>query len=301
MKIFTKRETLTENIALMALIAAINIIICVASAFFSVASIFLILVLPLLSALVEIYCKDRYYPIYAFASLGLALVATLWNIETTLFYLLPSLLTGYLFGLLSKKNIPPIYSILFTSLVQMSITIVEIPLINFLFDVDIVNTFKVFFKLDNSANIDIIVPSFIFVISLIEMSLSYLIISSELTKLKIEEVENDNFDIVTSSSLIVSAVFSLTSSLFSLELAYLFFLIELYFVTFIVGEAIAEKRIWEIVAITISLVIGIIFYAIFNQKDAMKDNLLLLNIVPILIGIIDIIFLFLKRRDKNIK
>lgn len=301
MKMFSKRETLTENIALMALMSAINIIICVLVAFLNVFSIFLILVLPLISALVEIYCKDRYYLIYAFASLGLSLIATLWNIETTIFYLVPSLFTGYLFGLLAKKNIPSIYSILLTSLVQMGLTMGEIPLINFIFDVNIINTFKTFFKLNESTNVDVIIPSFIFTISLIEMSLSYLIISNELIKLKIEEYENDKFDYLNCASLLLFSILSILFSLFSLETSYLFFMISLYFVIFIIGKAISRKSIPEILFFVLVLIVSIILYALFNGSQSMKANVLLLNIVPSSIGLIDIIFLVLKRRHKNIK
>ena len=301
MKMFSKRETLTENIALMALMSAINIIICVLLAFLNVFSIFLILVLPLISALVEIYCKDRYYLIYAFASLGLSLIATLWNIETTIFYLVPSLFTGYLFGLLAKKNIPSIYSILLTSLVQMGLTMGEIPLINFIFDVNIINTFKTFFKLNESTNVDVIIPSFIFTISLIEMSLSYLIISNELIKLKIEEYENDKFDYLNCASLLLFSILSILFSLFSLETSYLFFMISLYFVIFIIGKTISRKHIPEILFFVLVLIASIILYALFNGGQSMKANVLLLNIIPSSIGLIDIIFLVLKRRHKNIK
>ena len=301
MKMFSKRETLTENIALMALMSAINIIICVLLAFLNVFSIFLILVLPLISALVEIYCKDRYYLIYAFASLGLSLIATLWNIETTIFYLVPSLFTGYLFGLLAKKNIPSIYSILLTSLVQMGLTTGEIPLINFIFDVNIINTFKTFFKLNESTNVDVIIPSFIFTISLIEMSLSYLIISNELIKLKIEEYENDKFDYLNCASLLLFSILSILFSFFSLETSYLFFMISLYFVIFIIGKTISRKHIPEILFFVLVLIASIILYALFNGGQSMKANVLLLNIIPSSIGLIDIIFLVLKRRHKNIK
>ncbi len=301
MKIFSKRETLTENIALMALMSALNIIISVLLALLNVFSIFLILVLPLISALVEIYCKDRYYPIYAFASLGLALVATLWNIETTLFYLIPSLITGYLFGLLSKKNIPSIYSILITSLVQMGLTMAQIPLVNFIFDVNVIETFKVFFKLEESTNIDVIVPSFIFVISLCEMSLTYLIISNELKKLNIREMENENIVYIDDIALIVSSTFSMICSLFSLETGYIFLMISFYFSIFAIGRNIFFKNVIPLILMGLAIVANVLIYALTNGSSSIASNLIMLNIAPISIGIIDIIFLVLKRRYKNIK
>lgn len=301
MKIFSKRETLTENIALMALMSTLNIIISVLLALLNVFSIFLILVLPLISTLVEIYCKDRYYPIYAFASLGLALVATLWNIETTLFYLIPSLMTGYLFGLLSKKNIPSIYSILLTSLVQMGLTMAQIPLVNFTFDVNVIKTFKVFFKLEESTNIDVIVPSFIFVISLCEMSLTYLIITNELKKLSIREMENENIVYIDDVALIVSSTFSMICSLFSLETGYIFLMISFYFSIFAIGRNIFFKNVIPLILLGLVIVANVLIYALTNGSNSIANNLIMLNIAPISIGIIDIIFLVLKRRYKNIK
>ena len=183
----------------------------------------------------------------------------------------------------------------------MGLTMGEIPLINFIFDVNIINTFKTFFKLNESTNVDVIIPSFIFTISLIEMSLSYLIISNELIKLKIEEYENDKFDYLNCASLLLFSILSILFSLFSLETSYLFFMISLYFVIFIIGKAISRKSIPEILFFVLVLIVSIILYALFNGSQSMKANVLLLNIIPSSIGLIDIIFLVLKRRHKNIK
>ena len=103
MKIFSKRETILQNMTTMAFFAAINIIICLVSSYVPFLSIVIIFVLPLVSALVEIYCKDRYYIIYAVASLLLSMLVTFDNFQTALFYLFPALVSGYCFGLCAKK------------------------------------------------------------------------------------------------------------------------------------------------------------------------------------------------------
>ena len=99
MKIFSKRETILQNMTTMAFFAAINIIICLVSSYVPFLSVVIIFVLPLVSALVEIYCKDRYYIIYAVASLLLSMLVTFDNFQTALFYLFPALVSGYCFGL----------------------------------------------------------------------------------------------------------------------------------------------------------------------------------------------------------
>ena len=133
MKFIYERKTLTKSIPLMALMAAINVIISELAALSIVASIFLILILPLTSAIVELCCKDRYFPIYAVATFGLSIGLTFWNLDTTIFYVLPSIITGYIFGLLAKHKTPTVWVIISATLAQMGITYALIPLINFIF------------------------------------------------------------------------------------------------------------------------------------------------------------------------
>ena len=68
MKILKKRETLLENMTFMAIIAAIMVIInallALGDMFFPIIGLVLALTLPILTTLVEVSCKDRYYPIF---------------------------------------------------------------------------------------------------------------------------------------------------------------------------------------------------------------------------------------------
>ena len=165
MRLIYERKNLAKSIPLMALMAAINIIIAELAGLSPIVSIFLILVLPLTSAIVELCCKDRYFPIYALATFGLSLALTFWNIETTIFYVFPSIVTGYIFGLLAKHKIPMIWAIISATLAQTAISYTLIPVVNFIFQVDIILTFKTAFGVVDKTHIDIIVPTFIFLIS----------------------------------------------------------------------------------------------------------------------------------------
>ena len=96
MRLIYQRENLAKAIPLMALMAAINIIVAEIAALSIIASVFLILILPLASTIVELSVKDRYFPIYGLATIGLCLALTFWNIDTTIFYVIPSVITGYI-------------------------------------------------------------------------------------------------------------------------------------------------------------------------------------------------------------
>lgn len=301
MKIFSKRETLAQNMALMGIMSAINIIIAVVCSLVPWIAIFLILILPLTSVLVEIFCKDKYYPIYALATFGLALVATLWNMETTIFYVLPSLLTGYIFGLLAKKKIPSIYSILGSSLIQMGLTLAFIPLINFIFGVDVVLTFKTFFNLADSKNIDVIVPAFIFVISLIQMALSYIIISEEIKKIGVYPIAQERFQWIYQLVLGIISLSIIGVAFLSLEVAYVLLMISIYLSVFIIIDYISSKY-WHILIIFgAGIILNVIIFALYFTKIKEPAGMLLIGVSPLWIAFISTLVSFLKRKPKEIQ
>ncbi|HBF68704.1 MAG TPA: hypothetical protein DDW20_05255 [Firmicutes bacterium] len=301
MNLFSKRETIQQNIAFMAIMAAINIVLSVISAFVPFMSIFLFLLMPLTSALVEFFCKDRYYPIYFAASIGLSLVATLWNTETTFFYLIPSLLTGYIFGLVSKKSIPSIYSILISSLIQMGCLLGFIPLVNFIYGTDVILTFKTLLNLQDSTKINVIIPAFIFLISLIQMCLSYAIISNELKKMNIEEKHIQKYEWIYQLLLFVFSLLMIPSSFFIKEISFVLLFINIFLAVYIVKDYIISKNYYTLIVFLGGLVINIIVFATAYVTLGTIDGFLLLNITPFWISFISLIVSFLKRESKKIE
>ena len=85
MKILKRRETLLENMAFMGVISAVIIIVnafvSLGDMFFPIIGIVLSLILPILVTLVEVSCKDRYYPIFFAVTILLSFIVTLWNFE----------------------------------------------------------------------------------------------------------------------------------------------------------------------------------------------------------------------------
>ena len=104
MEIFKKRETVTQNIAYMAIMSAINIIFVLLSNLVPGLLFLLVLILPLTSTVVTLYCKKVYYPVYAITTLGLCLaVAGGFSIFDALIYVFPSLIVGFVFGVCSLQ------------------------------------------------------------------------------------------------------------------------------------------------------------------------------------------------------
>lgn len=301
MKLIYKRETLVKSIPLMALMAAINIIVAELAGLSIIASIFLILILPLTSTIVEICCKDRYFPIYALATFGLSLALTFWNIETTIFYVLPSIITGYIFGLLAKLKLPTIWSIFAATLAQTAMMYGLIPLVNFVFQVDVITTFKAAFNLKEMVNVDIIVPSFIFLISLIQVSLSQIIVSQELQKFGFIEDQKQISNLVGGLSGVFFSLLTIPFYFVSLEFAYLFLVFSIYFSVYSLLILINEKKFFYLIPIGGFLILTIILFALLQSYMKEASSFLLIGILSFGICVISTIFSFLKKKKDEIK
>lgn len=295
MKYFRKKETLVQNMAFMAIVAALNVVISLVAAFSITFSLLLIIFLPLISALTEILCKDKYYPIYALATVGLCIVSTLWNIETTLFYVVPSVLTGFVFGFVLKHKIKPIYSVAIASLIQGGLTYATIPLIKAVLQVDIINTFKVALNLTESAAFDIIVPSAIFMISVIEMTLAYVVIQAETNKFGLE-INEEGQDYIISISTILTSGLIIAFYFITLKIAYLLLFISLFLMVYLIVKEFSIKAILPLILDGVSFVTSFLLYVLFNGGQMIQySNLLLFGTMPLLVAIINLVYSLLKK------
>ena len=298
MKFFNKKETLIENMTFMAIMAIINVIVSLVAGFSVIASLFLIIFLPLVSALTEIVCKDKYYPIYAVVAIGLSIVTTLWNIETTIFYTIPSILTGFIFGFILKHNFKPFYSVVLASLVQAGFVMLSILFINYVLEIDIVNTFKTSLGLIDSPIIAIIFPSAVLLAGFIEMSLAYFVIQAEAVKFGISlKEEGQNYIIPVIAFVSSASLFGLY--FLDLTTAYFFMFLSLFVISYVVVLAIVQKDILLLVLYGLYVVITIILYVLFGSKLAPNSGFLLLGSFPLLVSLTNLSYSFLKKKDNK--
>ena len=171
-----------KDITFMAMMAALNVSFCLIGAFVPLAGLFLSIALPLSSALVAVKARTAFYPIYALATLGLCIIVTPAQIDTTLFYVLPSLLLGLAFGLLFKLKWAPLLIIISASYIQLGLLYVTIALIDALFMIDFVNALLTLLAIDHFSGVALITPTLLYAISLAQSTLIYLIVGAELRK-----------------------------------------------------------------------------------------------------------------------
>jgi hypothetical protein len=288
MSIFQNRVTLTQNIAYMALMAAINIIFSVVSSFIPVIGYFLMLVLPLTSVIVTLFCKTKYYPIYFIATIGLCLVSTLWNISNTIYYVIPSILTGFLFGMLVKYKVNGMYIILLTSILQTILSMLLIPVIDFFLGIDLIIQFETIFSLQNSTSISNIVPSFVFFISLCQMIFTYIIIDEEINKFGFQIIEQKIVSVFLPLGTMFCLLIVFIFSFFALPVSYLFLMITIFLSVFMIVTSIQEKNKLIVVLDIVSFLITFVLFGVFYQMVDDNKGLLLISIFPTLVAFITI-------------
>lgn len=295
---FKQKETALQNIAFIAIMSSINVIVITIATLLPISAVFIILLLPFLSASVYISCKANFYPIYAIASVGVAMAATFYNNEMTLFYLLPSIFSGFIFGLFIKKNINSFLSVVLAALFQTFISFGIVYLINFIYKVDLINQILTLFKLDTKENAKIIVLSFFFLISLIQELLSYIILKNELQKF-IHFEENNDLKLITYIGLGIS-IMVVPFIFISLQFAYLFMFISLLMSLYILINVITRKNLFNIIIYSLMFVIGFLLMSFLFNNIKIPYVFLLINISNILIFIYTFIYNLIEEK-RNVR
>ena len=265
----------------MGLLAAVNVVFVILTYFVPFLLFILVFVLPLCSVIITYYCKKYYFPIYFVVVVAICLLI---DLPDTIFYVIPSLITGFIFGLFVDKKIQPIFSILLATVVQFGISLAFIPLIKVLTNRDIVYDMATIFHLVDYIYLDYVVISFVFFVAFAQIMISYLVMHSELVKFGI------NFSTDSKSIYIVDLI-SIGFGLFTILFAFVYpvlsfvFLMLLFIVTIdrLIYLDFTHYKLYIIELVVISL--GTIFFVagLYNQIKT-PLGLLLIGFLPFCIS-----------------
>ena len=286
---FKKRETLTQNIAYMGLMAAINVVFVLLTYFVPFLIFVLVFILPLTSVIVVLFCEKKYLPIYMLATIGLCLIATLNNFSDTLFYVIPALISGVAFGLLVERKISPIWIIFASTLITTGLSYAFVPLIEAIYGQNIITVFLTVFKVNEFKYIDFMVPCFIYLISLIQSLLSYIVIRSQLPKLGINiEVESQCLPLAIGGG-ISALLVGISIPLFP-TFSYFFSLWLIYFSCYFIVSLSMSKKTYVLVCFGLFISVEFVLFAILYISIPFPFGFLLVDILFLLIiclGIVD--------------
>ena len=282
MALLQKRTTLVHHITYMGIMAAINLIFILLATYVPVLMFLLILMLPFASTIVSYYCLKRYYIIYAFASIGLCLI---FNINDTIFYVIPAIITGFVIGLFLEKKANPFWLILASSILEAVLTFALIPLINLIGNVDIVNTFLSAFKLNEFAYKNELTYLFIYFISLVQCGLTHFVLLSDAKKIGIDVNLNVDSYAPYIIGLELFVILTFMFALFYAPLAFACLAISLYFAIFLLIDALTSKKIGTYVTLVILLVAAFFSFVILYSNLNAPFGLLLIVLFPLGTGI----------------
>lgn len=303
MSLFKKKETLVQNITYMAMMAAINVVFVLLTTFVPVLMFLIIFVLPLTSTIVTLYCKKRYFAIYALATIGLCMLVTFWNISDTLFYVIPSIISGFLFGIMIIYKIHSLWIIFSTAVVQLIFSYLMIPVTEWITEVNIVNVFASAFGVSNFVYLDYLVPSFIFFLSLTQSAFSYIVIKEELPKFNYTVVDHHFYLWSSYVGLAASTLMIIIFAFVYCPIAFLFMMGVIYFSMYILIDTIVRgnKVSWTTLPI-VGFVSILIFASLYSLIKA-PANYLLLSIFFISISLVgfcqDLVNYIQEKKKKN--
>ena len=289
MNLFAKKETLVENIAFFAIMASLNIIFVVITAFIPIILFALILFLTFSSAFVSLLCKKKYFPIYLIATVA---ICCLIDLSDTIFFIVPSMISGFIFAFLYEKKISTSILFLINTFVLMGFTYVSFIILDAIFNVTIVDTMFFIFDITEFQYKDFIVAPVIFLTSLGQVVISYIIIDNEMPKLGFESRDVDSF-IVNCAVIIASLLFMILSAFVFPKLCYLFLIIAVWFSINLIIYLIRTKKILNIVFLIILLILTPFIIAIFNPIIPKPFHLLTISFDTLLILLISIVNYYL--------
>ena len=303
MKLFKKKETLIENITFMSLMAAINVIFVLLASWIPGLLFIFVFILPLTSTVITYCCKKRYFIIYAVSTVGLCCLFTMWDIGNTLFYVIPSIISGFIFGLLIDKKVDPIWIIICASIINFAASYTFIPLIQLIYNRDIVMDFATIFHLQNWQYIKYLKHVVILLLALIQQTISYCVCYSLFPKLNME-IETKNDSIILHLITIISCMsLSVLFIFICKEFIYSFLVIAVFVTIHLIILILLNSNKWIKISLLISLFLGTVIYACITPliKQATTEPLEFLSLYIFSVLILIIAFVNKYLLNKNLE
>lgn len=304
MELFKKRETLIQNIAYMAIMAAVNVVFVLLSNVLPVLLFLLVFVLPLTSTIVTIYCKKRYFPIYFIVTLALCFgVSAGFSIFDTFIYVLPSLITGFIFGLFIEKQIPAIYTLIAATVIQYGLTILTFYVLGLIVDnVNLTEAIIVAFGLGNFVFKAVFIQVFLFIIAEIQIVISYLFVKYQVNRLGIEINLICKLQFVLYIVEVVFAGLTILSYFYFPVYTIVLLLLSLLIYLYQLVNLLLQKRIWVWISLAAIHLAFIFIFAFLYSYTVAPNQFILILILFGLLTIIDFLGNYcFKQNTNNIK
>ena len=274
MTINKRFTTVSQCITFMAIMAAINVIFVLLTTFVPFLLFLLVFLLPLSCTLVVLMCPKKYFIIYVFATIGLCLIVTIYNISDTLFYIIPSIVTGFVFAVCVEQKVNFSIGIILASFVQFGLSYAAIPLIKLITQVDILLVFEQAFGIGEIDNLQTFEFLAVFLVSFVQELISYLVIKYGLQKLNYKIEENRTSLLIIGLALLINLFLSLLFILLEWSIFVVFFFTSLFFGFVLVMWIIFLGRVYNYAILAVLSIALIFVFALLNSNFGLSAGLL---------------------------
>ena len=258
---FKPRESAIQNIALISILCGLVGGLSLITSFLTISGPLISLFVPLVSIAAALYCRYRFYPVFITAAIGISLVAGLSNISNVIFFIIPAIFTGALYGFTARKGFIPALGILSASILLAAFEVLSLYIIKWTTGVDIIITVLDIFNYEMNSIIIMILPLIFLVFGLMQFTLSYIIIHRQITifqsRLPIKRNVKRVFEIIVGimTILIISLMFFIPSAAFA-ALGIL-----IYSGSYLCYSLFKVNRMATIIALFTSIIVSIILFS----------------------------------------
>ncbi len=296
MRKLEERETVSQSIAFLGIMAGICVVFSLVSAlvpFVTIASIF---ILPIASSLGTRLTKSKYSIPFLLATSALMIGTSAFNITETIFYLIPALLSGGLYGILARAKAPSTYTILAVAFLSLGLNYLSVPILKALTGLNPIETTITLLGLNSYENVLVAFPAVLLALGLIQSVLSHFLIIFIHGRLEIEE--NRTSFLLDGIGALFFGLISIVAGLFVLELGYIALVASLYFFAIAVYDIILiRKKLLYILSISF-LILGVFLIALLSPLLIVKKAILLGGYYPTIFGLL--IILFARKKNDSI-
>ena len=301
MNFLKKKETPVENIAFIGILSSINVIFVLLSSLLPILFLLLVFILPLTSMIITIYCKKKYYPIYFLTSMGLCIAVTAgFSIFDSFIYVFPSLITGFVFGILIEKHVNALYIIQINTIIQFVVTYLTFIFIEkCITNINFFNSLYTLFGLIDFQFKGVLTNIFTYIVAQIQILVTYVFIKYEAKRLNLEINLELNNRVILYALYLIDLIMTIFSIIFFKDYALLLTLLILPSIIYLLFNLFSKKNKIIYLSLLAAFTVFVFLFAFSYQKMPAGTPLTLIHIFFVLVTIIDCIFNYCFKEKTN--
>lgn len=279
---FKKRTTPVQNITFIAIMTGIVSVLSLLTSFVPLAGAIMSLFLPIVGVLVALFCMKRYYPLFIITSIGLVIVTGLYNLSNALIFIIPSLITGLVFGMLMRANTSSFFAILISGIIQALLDVAINYIVVAIYEINIIQQIISVFQLTNHNAVNIIIPVGVLFVSLVQFIISFAIISPQIATFYPEKPKKNQRQLIDTISALSFGIFAFIFIFIHIPTAHILLACAIFMSVTFFYRTIQEKKPLLYVYQVLVIIFSFILFILFNQKIENDLSLLLFAIIPTL-------------------